>query len=84
MRLEISGVRYYSTSAVLAKTEVSRQTLWRWRRGGLIPKGHRFRNGRLLFTEPEYEAILAYANHVEAEATPNDALDRQSTTSSRG
>lgn len=84
MELEISGVRYHSTAAVLAKADVSRQTLWRWRREGLIPKGHRFRNGRLLFTESEYEAILAYANHVEPEGAPRDAFGRQSSPLSRG
>ena len=68
MRIEIGGVRYYSTAAVLAEAGVSRQTLWRWRREGRIPEGHRFRNGQLLFTQNEYRGILAYANRVEPEA----------------
>ena len=67
MPLEIRGTTYFSTSRVLEDADVSRQTLWRWRREGLVPRGHRFRNGQLLFTQDEYQEILAYANHVEPE-----------------
>ena len=68
MHLEISGVRYYSTSAILNEADISRQTFWRWRRENVIPRGHRFRTGRLLFTEREYRKILEYANRVEPES----------------
>jgi hypothetical protein len=71
MQLEIAGVRYYSTAAVLSEAGISRQTLWRWRREGHIPEGHRFRNGQLLFTGDEFRGILAYANRVEPDALSN-------------
>ena len=67
MKKEIAGVQYYSTTFVLAEVGVSRQTLWRWRREALIPQGHRFRNGQLLFTPDEYQKILEHANRVEPE-----------------
>jgi len=67
MKKEIAGVKYYSTSFVLSEVGVSRQTLWRWRREGLIPQGHRFRNGQLLFTHDEHQKILEYANRVVPE-----------------
>ena len=65
MPLEISGNTYFTTASVLEDAAISRQTLWRWRREGLVPQGHRFRNGQLLFTADEYEQILAYANRIE-------------------
>ena len=68
MKLEIAGVPYFSLAAVLADVDVSRQTLWRWRRKGRIPQGHRYRNGQLLFTGDEYREILAYASRVQPEA----------------
>lgn len=65
MPKEIKGVDYYSASEVCEAVDVSRQTLWRWRQDGLVPAGHRFRDGQLLFTIHEYEQILAHANRVE-------------------
>ena len=50
---------------------VSRQTLWRWRRQGSIPAGHRYRDGKTLFTATEVEAIRQFANRVE----PLDEVD---------
>ena len=78
MKKEIAGVQYYSTTFVLAEVGISRQTLWRWRREELIPQGHRFRNGQLLFTHSEYQKILEHANRVEPSgfgSTPVDTLE---------
>lgn len=72
MPFEIEGVQYFSTVDVLEATGVSRQTLWRWRQDGRVPGGHRFRNGQVLFTESEFEEILAYANRVEPWALTSD------------
>lgn len=83
MQVEIAGVRYYSTAAVLSEAGISRQTLWRWRRGGHIPEGHRFRNGQLLFTADEFRGILAYANHVEPDALSNGCSDSLESTGRR-
>ena len=73
MPLEICGHTYYATSTVLEDAAISRQTLWRWRREGLVPQGHRFRNGQLLFTRDEYQQILAYATRVDPSSTPSYA-----------
>ena len=72
MCIEIEGIEYYSTVEVLEATGVSRQTLWRWRQEGRVPGGNRFRNGQVLFTEREYQEILAYANRVEPWALSSD------------
>lgn len=64
MRL-IDGVRYYTSADVEEAAGVSRQTLYRWRRTGVVPAGHRLRGNRLLFSQSEYDRIMAYANRVE-------------------
>jgi len=73
MQVQIASIWYYSTAAVLSETGITRQTLWRWRRERRIPEGHRFRNGQLLFTRDEFQAILAYANRVEPDALTSAA-----------
>ena len=72
MSREINGAVYYSSDELLPELKISRQTLWRWRREGKIPEGHRFRDGKLLFEESEVEEIRRYANRLE----PITYLDR--------
>ena len=68
--LTINGVEYYATAQLLEEIRVSRQTFWRWRRRGQIPAGHRFRDGRLLFTGPEAEMIRSFATSIQAVDRP--------------
>lgn len=72
MRL-IDGVRYYDTAEVVEAAHISRQTLWRWRREGVVSDGHRFRGNRVLFSESAYAEILAYANRLEPGALGSQA-----------
>jgi hypothetical protein len=44
---------------------VTRQTLWRWRRQGKIPKGSLYRGKDLVFTLEEASDIRRYANRLE-------------------
>ena len=71
MGFEIQGTAYLSVSALLEELDVSRQTLWRWRKEGKIPQGHRFRDGKVVFTEAEAEQIRHFANRIEPIATEN-------------
>ena len=64
--LNLDGTEYYTTVSVMKEVGISRQTLWRWRQKGHIPRGHRFRDGRLLFTSMELERIKEFANNIEA------------------
>lgn len=65
MALHIEGTTYYSVSELLGELDISRQTLWRWRREGKIRQGHRFRDGKVVFTESEAEEIRQFANRIE-------------------
>ena len=52
-------------NALLEELDVSRQTLWRWRREGKIPQGHRYRDAKVVFTLAEAEEVRQFANRVE-------------------
>ena len=66
--MKIDGVNYCSANELASELDVSRQTLWRWRQGGKIPAGHRFRDGRILFTAEEATAVRNFANRIEPAA----------------
>ena len=70
--VHIGGIVYFAATDVAAVLQISRQTLWRWRRAGKIPLGHRFRDGQTLFTEGEVEEIKVFAHRVE----PIETTDR--------
>jgi len=55
----------YSASEISEEIGVSRQTLWRWRTGGKIPLGHKYRDGKVLFTGDEVDEIRRFANRIE-------------------
>ena len=65
MPIDIDGVGFFSANEMAEACGVSRQTLWRWRRQGVVPQGRRFRDRQLLFTQSELEQVQDYANRVE-------------------
>ena len=65
MPIQIDGVKYFSATDVLNEVSVSRQTLWRWRKEGKIPAGHRYRDRQVLFTAEEVESIRQLENRIE-------------------
>ena len=65
-RVRIDGVEYVPLQEVLRKIDVSRQTLWRWRKHEEIPAGRRHpRSGQVLFTADEFEEIRSFADRLE-------------------
>jgi hypothetical protein len=75
MPIQLNGRPYFAVNEVLADTGVSRQTLWRWRQDGKVPLGHRFRDRQVLFDEDDFQAIRAYATHVEPLDGPGSQLN---------
>ncbi len=75
--VEIEGVNYVSAAELAREVGVSRQTIWRWRKEGKIPAGHRFRDRQVMFTIREVEAIRRHANRIEpiASATSKGQLE---------
>jgi hypothetical protein len=69
MPKEIDASEYWSAAELIRELQVSRQTLWRWRRLCKIPAGRRFRDGQILFTATEAECVRHYANKVEPVTT---------------
>ncbi len=67
MPIEIAGQTYYRTSEACVNARISKATLFRWLKCGVIKKSHRDRRGRRLFTEDDMNAILAESNRVDVE-----------------
>jgi adenine-specific DNA-methyltransferase len=67
MPIEINGHTYYRTSEACTKTSVSRATLFRWLKTGVLRRTRRDRRGWRLFTEDDIKEIQAEARRIEFE-----------------
>ena len=67
MPLEINGQIYYRTSEACQKTGISRATLFRWLKGGILEKSYRDRRGWRMFTESDLNKIQAEATRIKVE-----------------
>jgi DNA-binding transcriptional MerR regulator len=65
--IEIDGRIYYRSSEACVKARISKATLFRWLKFGVINKSHRDRRGWRLFTEDDMNTILAESNRVDVE-----------------
>ena len=67
MPVEINEQTYYRTSEACLKTGISRATLFRWLKAGVLEKSYRDRRGWRLFTDDDLNKLQAEANRVEVE-----------------
>ena len=67
MPIEIDGQVYYRTSEACKKTGISRATLFRWLKEGILEKTYRDRRGWRMFTDDDLNIVRAEANRVKAE-----------------
>ena len=67
MPIEIDGQVYYRTSEACKKTGVSRATLFRWLKAGILEKHHKDRRGWRIFREEDLNKIRAEVRKIEVE-----------------
>jgi hypothetical protein len=65
MPRKIDGKIYYEATEVCDKAGISRPTLFRWLKRGLLVRMHRDRRGWRLFTEEDLNKIQAEATRIE-------------------
>jgi predicted site-specific integrase-resolvase len=65
MPQEIDGHTYYRTLEVCAKAGISRATLFRWLKAGIIEKRFKDRRGWGMFTEEDLDKIRREAKRIE-------------------
>ena len=67
MSMEIDGQMYYRVSEACKKTGVSRATLFRWLKAGILEKYCKDRRGWRIFTEEDLSKIRAEAQRIKVE-----------------
>jgi predicted site-specific integrase-resolvase len=74
--IRIDGHVYYRTSEACARTGISRATLFRWLKAGILEKRLKDRRGWGIFTEEDLDRIRAEAGKVRVEylATGGDRV----------
>ncbi len=65
--IESNGQTYFKTSEACRKAGISRATLFRWLKAGILTKQCRDRRGWRLFTEDDISTIRAEAGRIEIE-----------------
>lgn len=65
MPVSINGKTYYRTVDACRRIGISRATLFRWLKSGILPEAHKDRNGWRLFTEKDLRKIEAEAHRIE-------------------
>ena len=67
MAIEINGRIYYKTSETCQNAGISRATLFRWLKSGILKKHYKDRRGWRLFTEEDLNIIRDEAKKIEIE-----------------
>ncbi len=67
MSIEINGQLYYRTAEACVRTGISRATLFRWLKAGILKETHRDRRGWRIFTERDLDLLRQEALTVRIE-----------------
>ncbi len=67
--MEIDGQKYYWVSEACKRTGISRATLFRWLKAGILEKHYKDRRGWRMFTEEDLNKIRTEAKRIEVEYT---------------
>ncbi len=65
--IEINGQVYYRTAETCSRAGISRATLFRWLKAGILRETHRDRRGWRMFTEKDLDLIREEAETVKVE-----------------
>jgi predicted site-specific integrase-resolvase len=63
--IELEGQIYYKTSEACEKSGISRATLYRWLKAGILKKYCKDRRGWRLFTQADIDKIRAESRKIE-------------------
>jgi DNA-binding transcriptional MerR regulator len=67
MAVEINGKTYYRTAEICAKAGISRATLFRWLKAGVLKKTYRDRRGWRMFTENDLNTMRSESEIIKVE-----------------
>jgi predicted site-specific integrase-resolvase len=67
MPRKINGQIFYETLEICQRVGISRPTLFRWLKKGIIEKSYKDRNGWRLFSKDNLNEILMHANGIEVQ-----------------
>lgn len=67
MAIEINGRVYYRTAETCSRAGISRATLFRWLKAGILKETHRDRRGWRMFTERDLDLLKKEAETVKVE-----------------
>ena len=70
MPIEIDGKLYYRMADIYRALGVSRSTLLRWLKKGVLERSHRDRKGWRVFTEEDFNRIRAEASKIQVWEKP--------------
>ncbi len=70
MPVEINGQTYYRTSEACTIAGISRATLFRWLKVGILKRLCKDRRGWKIFTEEDLNKLQAEARRIEVEYIP--------------
>ena len=70
MPREIDGEVFYTTAEICRKTGISRPTLFRWLRQGVLKELRKDRRGWRIFTEDDLKKIQAETSRIEVDKRP--------------
>lgn len=70
MVIEINGKHYYRTAEVCARAGISRATLFRWLKAGVLKRTYRDRRGWRMFTESDLNTMRAEAETIKVDYSP--------------
>ena len=70
MPLEIDGKVYYRTADICRQTGISRSTLLRWLKKGVLKRSYRDRKGWRVFTEKDLKTIKTEATRIQPGERP--------------